>query len=334
MDFPMDDVNRQLDFQSWIPVRVKFDNGAVLIDWAHAGEMRFTEPFFRESAQRIMQSPFNQAFRRTSTADEMVAWTSSNPGIAPTAFIFHASRCGSTLMAQMLAALPSHIVLSEPPMLDALLRAHFFIEGLNRQQQLTYVRALISALAQPRSGESKFIIKMDAWNIFELDMIRAAFPDTPWLFLYRDPLEIAVSQLRQRASYMVPGLIGPSHWMIAQPDALNMSDKEYVARIMGKIFEEAARAVSRETNTAGCLHYNQLPSIAWGGLRQTLGVTHDEAAAITIMQTAAKWDAKNPYFEFVNDVDDKQREATPLLRNLIDQWVRPHYDALEKMRNA
>ena len=334
VDVMQPNTKQPLDFTGWIPARVKFDQGKVLIDWAHAGEIRLTEPFFRESAQRIMQLPFNQAFRRTSTADEMVEWTNRHPGIAPTAFIFHASRCGSTLMAQMLAALTSHIVVSEPPMLDALLRAQFFVEGLDQQQQLAYVRALISALAQPRLGETKFIVKMDAWNIFELDMIREAFPNTPWLFLYRDPLEIAVSQLRQRASYMVPGMIGPSQWMIAQSDALKMSDKEYVARIMGKIFEEAARAVIRETNTAGCLHYNQLPSIAWEGLRETLGVTNDEAAAISTMQTAAKWDAKNPYFEFVNDVEDKQREATPLLRKLIDQWVRPHYDALEKIRST
>jgi hypothetical protein len=335
MGVAMDDVIRQPDFRQWLPVRVKFDQGKIWIDLARPGEERLTAPFFKESAQRIMQLPFNQAFRQTSAADEMVEWTNANTGIAPTAFIFHASRCGSTLMAQMLASLPSHIVVSEPPMLDALLRAHFFVEGLARQQQLAYVRALVRALAQPRFGESKFVVKMDAWNIFELDLIREAFPTTPWVFLYRDPLEIAVSQLRQRASYMVPGLIGPSQWMFNQQDALSMSDKEYVARILGKIFEEAARVVTREPNFAGCVHYNQLPSAMWETLGETFGVQDGgNAAATATMQAAAKWDAKNPYFEFVKDAEEKQREATPLLRQLVDQWVRPHYDALEKMRGA
>ncbi len=329
----MDDVIKHSNFHQWLPVRVKFEQAKVCVDWARPGEKRLTEPFFRESAQRIMQTPFNQAFRRTSMADDMVEWTNTNPGIPPTAFIFHASRCGSTLMAQMLAALPSHIVVSEPPMLDALLRAHFFVEGLNRPQQLAYVRALIRALAQPRLGESRFVVKMDAWNIFELGMIREAFPDTPWIFLYRDPLEIAVSQLRQRASYMVPGLIGPTQWMFDQQEALNMSDKEYVARILGKIFAEAVRAIEHQPNAGRAVHYNQLPAAMWQTLGETLNVT-DDPASTSIMQAAAKWDAKNPYFEFVNDAEEKQREATPLLRRLIDHWVRPHYDALEKMRGA
>ena len=54
------------------------------------------------------------------------------------------------------------------------------------------------------------MIKLDAWNIGELPLLRECFPDTPWLFLYRDPLEIAVSHLRRPGMHMVPGMIGAS----------------------------------------------------------------------------------------------------------------------------
>ena len=46
---------------------------------------------------------------------DLLDQAAAEPGIDPTGFIFHLARCGSTLVSQMLAALPEHIVLSEAP---------------------------------------------------------------------------------------------------------------------------------------------------------------------------------------------------------------------------
>ena len=32
-----------------------------------------------------------------------------------------------------------------------------------------------------------FVVRFDAWTVFHLDAIRAAFPDVPWVFLFRAP---------------------------------------------------------------------------------------------------------------------------------------------------
>ncbi len=46
----------------------------------------------------------------------------------------------------------------------------------------------MSAYGQRRRGvEQRLVVKLDAWNIGELALLRECFPDTPWLFLYRDP---------------------------------------------------------------------------------------------------------------------------------------------------
>lgn len=320
---------RRHDFRGWLPVRTLFREESIFVDWAHFGAQRLIEPFFRDSVAIAMRLPFNQAFRRETSADDMVAWEDANPGLTPTTFIFHASRCGSTLMAQMLAALPSHIVVSEPPMLDSLLRAHYFVQGLTEQKQVAYVRALVMALAQPLAGETEFVTKLDAWDIFELPRLRKAFPDTPWVFLYRDPLEIAVSQVRQRGSYMVPGIIGPAQFMIDPSEASAMSEEEYIARVLGRIL---AQAVQMLTHAGGrAVHYNQLPVAMWSELGSLFGV-NDDPATRAMMQHAAKWDAKNPCFEFLRDSESKQREATPRLRDYIDEWATPHYVELERLR--
>jgi hypothetical protein len=332
----MDGVMTRAALRGWLPVRVAFRDGLVKVEWANFAGKKLAEPFFRDSAQIAMRLPFNQAFRCETPADEMVEWATSNPGIAPTAFVFHASRCGSTLVSQMLASLPSHIVVSEPPMLDSLLRAQFFVGGLTEEKQLAYIRALISAIGQPRFGESRLVVKLDAWNIFERALIRRAFPDTPWIFLYRDPLEIAVSQVRQRASYMVPGLIGPSQWMIDHNEALAMAEEEYIARILGGIFQQGVAMMKEpgaDSSSRMALHYNQLPAAMWQTHREMFGVTDDEQNLVA-MQNAAKWDAKNPYFEFTNDAEQKQREATPQLRDAVAKWVQPYYLELERLRNG
>jgi hypothetical protein len=325
----MDRLMHRYDFGGWLPLRAFFRDEKVMIDWAYFGERRLSEPFYRDSAAIAMRLPFNQAFRRETTADEMVAWATTHPGVAPTAFIFHASRCGSTLMSQMLAALPSHIVVSEPPMLDTLLRAHYFVAGLAERDQIAYVRALVIALAQPRYGETEFAIKLDAWDIFDLPLLRKAFPDTPWIFLYRDPLEIAVSQIRQRGAYMVPGIIGPAQFLINPDEAALMCQEEYIARVLGQILAQAVQFLPNANGRA--VHYRQLPVAMWSELASLFGVG-DLPASREMMQHAAKWDAKNPYFEFASDSESKQREATPILREFIDQWASPHYLALERLR--
>lgn len=319
----------RFDSRGWLPIRALFRQERVFIDWAHFGDTRLTQPFFRDSVAIAMRMPFNQAFRRETSADEMVSISATRASIEPTAFIFHASRCGSTLMSQMLAALPSHIVISEPPMLDTLLRAHLYINGLSAQDQIGYVRALVMALAQPRAGESRFVVKLDAWDIFELPLLRRAFPDTPWIFLYRDPLEIAVSQRRQRGAYMVPGVIGPSNLMIDAAEAAAMSEEEYIARMVGRVLQQGAQMLTQDGGTA--VHYNQLPVAMWSWLAKTFGVNDDPSSRATL-QNAAKWDAKNPYFEFTSDAEAKQKEATPQLREHINEWATPHYLELERLR--
>lgn len=325
----MDSLTRRIDFQGWLPIRMPFRQADIMVDWAYFGKQRFTEPFFRDTVARALRLPFNQAFRRETSADEMVAWTQRAVSITPTAFIFHASRCGSTLIGQMLAALPSHIVMSEPPMLDTILRARYYLPKLTEEKQIAYVRALVLAMAEARNGESEFVIKLDAWDVFELPLLRRAFPDTPWIFLYRDPLEIAVSQVRQRGAYLVPGVLGLSQLTISQNDALAMGEEEYIARMLGMILQEATRMLATFGGTA--VHYKQLPVAMWTELRSMFGVTA-HPVDIAAMQQAATWDAKNPYAEFVQDSESKQQTASATLRAHVERWAMPHYRALESIR--
>ena len=63
------------------------------------------------------------------------------------------------------------------------------------EQRIEWLRGVVSALGQPRLGTEKHLfIKFDAWKVLDLPLIRRAFPAVPWIFLYRDPVEVLTSQ--------------------------------------------------------------------------------------------------------------------------------------------
>src|SRR5207249_1157357 len=130
----------------------------------------------------------------------------SHPGIDPTAFIFHGSRCGSTLLAQMAEALPRTIVISEAPPVDQILRA-----SAPAERRLDWFRALLSVLGQPRRGDERHLfVKFDAWHVFDLPLVQQAFPGVPCVFLYREPSAVMASQMRMPGIQTLPGMLDPS----------------------------------------------------------------------------------------------------------------------------
>jgi hypothetical protein len=325
----MDIVTARARFDEWIPIRVFWRDGRAWVDWCHFGRARLTEPFFRGSVDAALRLPFNQAFRRETPIETLAEWQAASPGIEPTAFLHHTSRCGSTLVSQMLAALGTHVVVSEPPMVDAILATRRMVPPVPEDVRVEWLRGMISALAQPRNAETRFFVKLDAWSIFDLAVLRKAFPRTPWIYLYRDPLEIAVSQLHERGAYMVQGMIGPTVDLITPQEALAMPVEEFVARVLGRMLEAAAAGCASEGGHL--VHYRELPGAVWTELSEMLGVDGGGPAR-EALQRAARWNAKSPQLEFTADSERKQREASDALRAANERWAAPAYRALERLR--
>ncbi|MET1078260.1 MAG: sulfotransferase family protein [Pseudomonas sp.] len=313
----------EMDFTGWLPIRAWMEQGQWWIDWCWFGDTPLTQPFYRDSVQLALRKPFNQAMRRITPISALVDWQQRSPAAAPQAFIHHASRCGSTLMAQLLARLPTHRVLSEPPPLDALLRAHFFDPAASRWQP-TWVTALLSAFGQ---SQQPLVIKLDAWNIFEADFLRQLYPATPSVFLYRHPLEIIVSQLRQPGAHMVPGMIGPSLLAFSLEEAASLSPLEFSARSLGKILHQGLQLC--QARGALPVDYRELPQALWGRLAPLFAVP--DSAHEQLRQTA-HWDAKTPSMAFTPDSQRKRDAASPEVQAAVERWALEPYLALERLR--
>lgn len=317
-------------FTGWIPSRLRIDGSQCRVDWCYLGSRRFVEPFFRDTIHCAMQEPFNQAFWQDTSIDALIDWARERPGLAPTAFIYHASRCGSTLIARMLMALASHVVVSEPPPIDGVLRANFWISDLTPEVQAQWLTALLSALGQPRAGgETRFAIKLDAWHALDWRLVARAYPGVPSMFLYRDPVEIAVSQLAMPGAYMVPGILGPSQLVMKIGEAMTMPRAEFIARVIGHVLDAGLDACVE--GGARAVHYSELPDAVWSSLANLLGVEPDPGTRARLRDCAIP-DAKNPQFAFADDRARKQRAAGDDVREAIERWAMPAYRALEAHR--
>src|SRR5438270_6483250 len=101
------------NLDGWIPTRLYRAGDRLMADWCYLGDFRLTDPFFGESVRRAFRHPFRVLFRQQTPVDVLIERAATHPGIGPTGFIFHMSRCGSTLIAQMLAASDRNVVVSE-----------------------------------------------------------------------------------------------------------------------------------------------------------------------------------------------------------------------------
>jgi sulfotransferase family protein len=319
-----------MNLSGWVPARVAWRNSGPRVEWTLMGGRRLLEPFFEQTLNSQMTHPFHHLFRRETSLEEMVEWGDAHPSAPLRGIILHMSRCGSTLMSQMLASLERNIVASEPAPLDAVLRAHLLVPNLAPGIQARWLRAMAAALGQARAGEQAFYIKMDCWHVHQIDLIRDAFPNVPWIFLYRDPLEVMVSQKRSPAAWTVPGLLHPTVLLMDPRDWDPTQTDVYCARALAHICDAGLQAVRRHRHGL-LVNYSELPQVMYGRLLAHFGLPE---AGIPTMQHQSHTNPKSPETSFARDDKSKQTEATVRLREVVAEHLQPVYLRLEAERHA
>ncbi|MBV8751451.1 MAG: Nif11-like leader peptide family natural product precursor [Hyphomicrobiales bacterium] len=312
----------------WLPARAFWQDQELCLGWSYFGDRRLVEPFFEDSLRRSLETPFDLLFQYTSPIARLADWLAAHPGLTPRGFIFHMSRCGSTLVTQMLAALEDNLVLSEAPPLDVVVQAHAHRPDLSEQQQALWLAWITSALGQPRCGERAMFVKLDSWHTLALPLFRRAFPSVPWVFLYRDPVEVLVSQIRAPGIHTVHALKGAAILGTEAPVEPHRRE-DYCAHILARICEPV---LAHGRDGGGLLiNYRELPAATWTSILPHFGVAVS-ARERRAMAAAARYDAKMPGMEFDPDAEDKQASATPALRAAAQEHLGDLYARLETLR--
>ncbi len=312
---------------AWLPVSVNVLSNPPVVAWAHFAGVRLTAPFFEEPLRGALSRPFNRAFPYRTTLDDFVERAEFADALQPSGFIFHMSRCGSTLVSQMLAALPQNIVVSEAPPLDAIVQMAGQPTDRPPAGAIRALRAMVAALGRRRFAEERdYVLKLDCWHTLALPLFRAAFPDVPWVFLYRDPVEVMVSQMRAPGAQVVHGALPPQIYGIDGGEA--MTREEHYARVLAK----TCAAILDHWHLGGgvAINYRELPDAVWTRILPHFGLPDGERDRAE-MRRAARRSAKAPREAFVSDTIAKQKEATAPVRQAVDRHLADVYLRLEAL---
>ncbi len=244
----------------WSPTDVEWPDGQPVVRWCFTEGVEFTDPFFEQTIDRCHDDPFRLLFWRQTTGDAMAEWAHRSPGLALSGVIFHLSRCGSTLVTQMLGGLRGPSVMSEPPAVDHVLRAQSQCPRLSNDDVARWLRTVVSVLGQPRRrGQTGLVLKLDAWAIRQWPLIRLAFPDTPFIFSHRDPVEVVVSHLGHRGYHMIPGTLPEEIIGISTDEAQRLTPARFLATVLRRLCEAALDGA--QLGQLRLVNYDSLPHL-------------------------------------------------------------------------
>lgn len=313
----------------WLPSEViRATPAGPAVGWMYLEQERFLRPFLIDDCQEAMRRPANAVFRPQTSLAELRALADDVDAAPLSGMIFHVSRCGSTLLSQTLARSANTLVLSEPRALDALLRINDTGEVVSRDELIGTLRALVRLMGRRRfDDQARVFIKLDAWHLLYAPLLLEAFPNTPRLTLYRDPLEVMVSQQRQRGIFMASGYLDRSRLGLAADE--HPAPNDYAATVLEALY---AGALALNPGGERLMNYSELPAALSDRLPAFFSFDADQAYQDAVARSVAVHAKRGE--PFAPDAEQKREEADPDMVRVIDARVRPLYEALEGRRKA
>ncbi|MCM3869327.1 MAG: hypothetical protein ND895_01350 [Pyrinomonadaceae bacterium] len=322
--------------RSWLPVDALVSQGRPAIEWLNMSGVVLAEPFFDQTVARVRNETATELPLITDLA-ELMRLEKVSDSLSPSGFIFHSSRCGSTLVANACRALRDSLVIAEAPVLDKLI-SRFFTDtdeaGTKELLYSAFLRGAVSALGQRRFGtERHYFIKFAPTSILQFGRIRRIWPGVPVLVLYRDPIETIVSNLQTIPDWMTiesNPAVSAAVLGVRLSDLASLSPEEFCARALGRFYSAAAAEI--DDNTLLC-NYNELSPETLLRLIRFFRVSVSAEETETIIQQAGLY-SKDPLREtaFTDDGHSKRASASTSLREMAEKWAMPAYRRLVELQ--
>lgn len=310
----------------WTPIEARSFGDQAVLNWADFGDMPFAEPFFFQSVARLQARESYEIL--TTGFEALEAFQEVENGLEPNGFVFHISHCGSTLVSNVLNGIPRNLSVSEPaPVNDV-----FIAENATDEQRVMWLRGMIRAYGQRRLGcEENFFLKFNSWAIGFFPLIRAAFPQTPWICLYRHPVEVMAGQFR-RGILNTYWLLDQRYTGLSREERVQVGLVEVLARTMGRYYA-AIREIASVDPGGLCINYNQLSTETYARILEHFNVKLHPGEFEEMCEESKVYakdlDKKKV---FSNDTEEKRKQAYPSVHEMADRWAMQTYSALEEIR--
>ncbi len=254
----------------------------------------------------------------------------------PAGFVFHMSKCGSTLVAKVLDQPDTQMIIKEPTPLHENLWQYLTDNWQDpvapTEDNLRLIRNLIQILGRNRLPNQKsYFVRFRSWNIAFVEIIQQAFPDTPCLFIYRDPVKVMASILnkpttglpRLNESDAAAFITKRSRKELTQMDALHYFTSFYKQYLY--------LGLNKMKNT----HYLNYRLLNKQNIDQILRTAYNYSATKTdlpIMQAQFDSYSKDDTgtVRFVSDRKEKKKQVTPAMREAAEEHLMTLYHLLEE----
>ncbi|GEO10037.1 aspartyl/asparaginyl beta-hydroxylase domain-containing protein [Segetibacter aerophilus] len=236
-------------FPFWLPSKIINQKDGVLLQWLYVGKQPFTDPFFDETISKCKQLPENLSrLKSVSHLSMATEWADTIEGVEPSAFIFHVSRCGSTLVSQMLSMKDENISLSEVPVFNEILQMPLKNQADESLAKETLAGAIKLYGGKRTGNERRLFIKTDSWHLLYYRQLRALYPSTPFVILYRNPVEVLFSQQRKKGMHAVPGLVEPEIFDFDENERKKFDSENYIAFVLQRYLEAILEITQKDKN--------------------------------------------------------------------------------------
>jgi hypothetical protein len=314
------------DLAGWTPIRFDLSGPTPTVDWADLSTERFVEPFFDQTLARWASGPQAKPLVRTGL-DAFLA-LDSEPSLDPAGIVFHLSRCGSTLVSRLLGTLPGVVVIAEPSPLNALLGLD--PDRVDGATLVRLVRLLVRALGRRRHGDERhLVLKCTSWNIRRREILAAAFPETPWVWVQRDPAHVLSSLMASPPGWLGLEVTPPATARLFGLDPVAVPARErveFTARALGAMLWSAAADPDRRL----CVDYADLPAAIWQQVAPHFGIATD-AAAIERMTEQSRFYSKDAAPRAFSGDAPERRPMTDRIREAAERFAEPGYRALANL---
>jgi hypothetical protein len=318
------------DLKGWLPVDAVVVDGRPGLWWMEMSGVSLAEPLFQQTVDRAKANGRGELF---TEFDVLLQLEKSLDSVEPTGFIFHSSRCGSTLVANACRAITNSIVLSEANAIDKLIaRLITDNDAIKESLYSVFLRDVVRVLGQRRSGnEQHLFVKFACCSFAQIERIRRIWPRVRWIFLYRDPIETIVSNLNDVPPWLnsdrrvLAAIVGVSEDAVAE-----MSLEELCARTIGSFY---AKAQSLANENSMLLNYNQLSVPVISSVLSFFKVSSSAEELETIARAARVYSKEvSGTRAFSDDAGAKQKLASDRVREAAAAWAIEPYRLLEQKR--
>jgi hypothetical protein len=262
-----------------------------------------------------------------------------------TAAVFHESRCGSTLVANSMIAMDPqrHRTYTEsaPPYsaLTNICGARFEFCSITQAAKLLQdVIYMMSRTDDPI--EERVFFKFQSATSRYLSTFQMAFPEVPWMYIYRDPVQVMMSHVKDdpqlKQAICTKSRVGGAHPMAIRDiasrhgyhDSRDLQPAQYCAAHLASLTESA---VSHLNDMAIPVNYDHLPSMLWEKIMPKLFGRPLSENEIQNIETESHDYSKGRGWragKFKGDSEEKEHLASDSIKAAAEEFLQESYEAL------